>query len=470
MTPDASPSEISARKLWLWYAAAAAAFIPAIGFHYVGEEAIFPKASLEMWFRGDWVQQILVGLNHQHNPLFNWIIIAVCRVIGWEWMLEVARAVAIGATVSSGLVLAWLALRVFDDRRFAAWAAVVYLMLADVTLYRGWLAYVDPLFGFLVFSAVACLWVACRERRTALLALAVAFLTLGFLAKAFTSYVFYGLSAFILLLDRDYRRVLLGPSSAALHAAGILAVAVWIGVVPANEGQGPRMFKEIVDKFDLAGMLDYLVKLVAYPLETALKAAPAALLALYYARKRPWQGDPARPAFMTAAAITALNYLPYWLAPQSHTRYLVPLFPFAALVFARVIWSAGPGARVVTLRWFAALLAVKLALVLAIFPYYQRTYRGENFALVAQAILERTRGHALYTTNVSATGLSVAANLDILRLPAPPVAWPPPEWESGFVISYTPDPGLGRVVEQYRLGGKDLYLVCRGAACGSVTK
>ena len=469
MTPEASPADISARKLWLWYAAAAAAFIPAIGFHYVGEEAIFPKASLEMWFRGEWVQQILVGLNHLHNPLFNWIIIAVCQIVGWEWMLEVARAVAIAATVSTGLVLAWLALRVFEDRRFAAWTAVVYLMLADVTLYRGWLAYVDPLFGFLVFSAVACLWVACRERRAALLALAVASLVLGFLAKAFTAFVFYGVAAFVLLLGKEGRRFLLGPASLMIHAAGVAAIAVWLGVVPANQGQGPRMFREIVDKFSFAGLLDYLVKLVAYPLETTLKAAPAALLALYYARQRPWEGDPARHALMTAAAITALNYLPYWLAPQSHTRYLVPLYPLAALVFARVIWSAGLGARVVTVRWFAALLAVKLALVLALFPYYQKTYRGENFALTAQAILERTRGHALYTTNVSASGLSVAANLDILRLPAPPIAWPPPKWDSGFVISYTPDPGLGRLVEQYRLGGSELYLLCRGAACGPVT-
>jgi 4-amino-4-deoxy-L-arabinose transferase-like glycosyltransferase len=466
MAADTPPTEISVRKLWLWYAAAAAAFIPAIGFHYVGEEAIFPKASLEMWFRGDWVQQFLVGLNHQHNPLFNWIIIFVCGIIGWEWMLEVARAVAIGATVSSGLVLAWLALRVFEDRRFAAWTAVVYLMLADVTLYRGWLAYVDPLFGLLVFSAIACLWVACRERRTALLALAVALLTLGFLAKAFTAYAFYGLSAFVLLLNRGCRQVLLGPSSLALHAAGIVAVAIWMGVLPANEGQGPRMFKEIVDKLGFTGLLDYMVKLVAYPLETMLKAAPAAVLALYYARKRPWRGNPMRPAFMTAVALTAINYLPYWLAPQSHTRYLLPLFPLAALVFAYVIWSAGPQARVVTIRWFAVLLAVKLALVLAIYPYYQKTYRGENFALTAQAILERTRGHALFTTNVSASGLSVAANLDVLRLPAPPLVWPPAQWETGFVISYTPDPGLGKVVEQYRLGGNELYLLCRGAACG----
>jgi hypothetical protein len=341
------------------------------------------------------------------------------------------------------------------------------MMLADVALYRGWLAYVDPLFGLFVFSAIACLWVACRERRTALLALAVASLVLGFLAKAFTAFVFYGVAVFVLLLGKDSRRFLLGPAPLAIHAAGVAAIAVWLGVVPANQGQGPRMFREIVDKFGFTGMLDYLAKLVAYPLETALKTAPAALLALYYARKRPWESDPARPALITAAAITALNYLPYWLAPQSHTRYLVPLFPLAALVFARVIWSAGPGARVVTIRWLAALLAVKLALVLAIFPYYQKTYRGENFALAAKAILERTRGHALYTTNVSASGLSVAANLDILRLPAPPVAWPPPGWDTGFVISYTPDPGLGRLVEKYRLGGNDLYLLCRGAACDS---
>ena len=44
MTPEASLAGISARKLWMWYAAAV--FIPAIGFHCVGEEAIFPKASL----------------------------------------------------------------------------------------------------------------------------------------------------------------------------------------------------------------------------------------------------------------------------------------------------------------------------------------------------------------------------------------------------------------------------------------
>jgi 4-amino-4-deoxy-L-arabinose transferase-like glycosyltransferase len=465
MSPEA-PSAPSARRLWWWYAAGAAAFIPAIGFYFVGEEAIHPKAALEMWYRGEWLQQHLIGLNMQHNPLLSWIVIAACAVVGWEWMLEVARVVTIAATLATGLVLAWLALRVFGDPRFAAWTAVIYLLLEDVALYRGWLAYVDPLFGFFVFSSIACLWVACRERRTALLALAVTSLVLGFLVKAFTAFVFYGVAAFVLALDKESRRFLLGPASLAIHAAGAGAVVLWVGVLPATEGQGPRMLREILDKLGFTGLRNYLAKLVAYPVETALKTSPAALLALYYSRRRPWRGDPARAALATAAAIAVLNFLPYWLAPQSHSRYLVPIYPLAALVFARVIWTVGPEAQRVTLRWFVALLAVKLVLALAIFPYYQKVYRGENFVAVAKDILERTKGYPLHTTNDTANGLSVAAHLDILRLPAPPIAWPPQHWDAGFVIAEERDPGLGREFARYRIGGKDLFLLCRGAACG----
>ena len=452
-------------KLWVLYAVAAATFIPAIGFHYVGEEAIFPLVSLEMWLRGEWIQQILFGENLQHNPLFNWIIIAVCGLAGWEHVLAVARTVTIAATVCSGLVLAWLAHRVFGDRALAALAAVVYMMAADVVLYRGWLAYVDPLFGFFVFSSMACLWVASRERRLAVLALAIAALTIAFLAKAFTAYVFYGATAFVLLLERDSRRFLLSPASLAIHAAGAAAVAIWLGMLPANEGQGLRMFREIVEKLSLAGMLDYLVKLIAYPAQAFVKLAPAALLAAYYAWQRRRSADPASPAFRTAVAIAGLNFLPYWLAPQSHSRYLVPLYPLAALIFAHIIWRARPASLAVTLRWFYGLLALKLAFVFLLFPYYQKTYRGENYALAARSIAERTAGQPLYTTNVSASGLSVKAYLDLQRLPQPPITFPPAQWNSGFVITYQPDPALGQIAEQYRLGGDDLYLICRGASC-----
>jgi 4-amino-4-deoxy-L-arabinose transferase-like glycosyltransferase len=453
------------RKLWTLYAVAAVAFLPALRFHYVGEEAIFPLISLEMWHRGEWIRQFLFGQNLQHNPLFNWIIIVVCQVTGWEHMLAVARAVSIAATVSAGLVLAWLARRVTGDREFAVFAAVVYLMLADAVLYRGWLAYVDPLFAFFVFSSIACLWVACHERRLPLLALAVAALTAGFLAKALTAYVFYGVAVLVLAWGRDARRFLLSPGSIAIHAAGAAALLTWYGVLLSGEGQGTRMFREIVDKLFAVSLLGYLWKLVGYLLETFVKLMPAALLAAYYGWRRREAPDHAPQAIRIAAAIAIFNYLPYWLAPQSHTRYLMPLYPLAGLVFALLIWRARPASVTMTLRWFYGLLAVKLLFVLVLFPYYQKVYRGENYAEAARVILERTAGHPLYNSNDSASGLSVAAYIDIRRLPAPPLKRPPAQWDDGFVISYVPDEKMGRVVASYRLGGNELFLLCRGPAC-----
>jgi 4-amino-4-deoxy-L-arabinose transferase-like glycosyltransferase len=367
-------------------------------------------------------------------------------------------------------VLAWLARRVTGDHAFAAFAAVVYLMLEDVALYRGWLAYVDPLFGFFVFSSIACLWIACHERRLPLLALAVAALTAGFLAKALTAYVFYGIAVLVLAWGREARRFLLSPASLAIHAAGAAALAAWYGVLLGGDGQGGRMFGEVVDKLLPDSVPGYLWKLVAYPVETFVKLAPAGLLAAYYCWRRRDAADEAPPAFQVAAAIAFFNYLPYWLAPQSHSRYLVPLYPLAGLVCAHLIWRARPACIAVTLRWFYGLLAVKLALAVVLFPYYQRVYRGENYAQAARAIHERTAGQPLYSYNFSAGGLNVKAYLDLMRLGQPPLEFPPAQWDHGFVIAYTPDEKLGRVSAEYHLGGRDLYLLCRGSACGKATQ
>jgi 4-amino-4-deoxy-L-arabinose transferase-like glycosyltransferase len=456
-----------ATRLWWFYAAAAATFLPAIGFYYVGEEAIFPIASLEMWYHGEWVRQLLYGASLQHNPLLNWLIIPLASLAGWEHALVVTRAITIGATVATGLTLAWLCHALYRDAAFAAFAALAYLTLADVLLYRGWLAYADPLFAFFVFAAVACLWVACLRESTLLLAAAVAALTCAFMTKALTAYVFYGVAAAVLAASEPrHRRYLLSPASLLLHAAAVALPLAWLYFVPGNVGQGGRMLGEVLAKLAPESVAEYAAKLVLYPLDAAARLAPALFVAAYYG----WRRRARTPALSDVHARIALwiglvNFAPYWLAPHSAIRYLMPLYPLAALVLARALWSAGPHAARVAQRWLVAALAVKLAVVLAVFPWYQKHYRGENYAAAARQIAERTAGHPLYANNVSASGLSITAHLDVLRLPAAPLTFPPAQWDSGFVINYTPDPALGEVAERYRLGGNDLYLLCRGAAC-----
>lgn len=460
-SPSSDPN--AARRWWWLYAIAAASFLPALGFYYVGEEAIFPKSALEMWWHGEPLRRLLFGADLQHNPLFTWLIIPLSALAGWEWMLVVTRAITIAATLATGLVVAGLAQALYANRAFSAVAAVTYLTLLDLFLYRGWLAYVDPLFGLLVFSAMAALWLACERRSAAWLLGAVLALTGAFLAKALTAYVFYAGAALVLLL-RGHARFLLGPASLALHALALAIPLLWFRVVMTSSGQGTRMFSEIVAKLMPERFGDYLLKLVAYPLETLLCLAPAGLLALWLiARRR--VGARGDRHLLTAALIFTIGFLPYWLAPHSHVRYLLPLYPLAGLVIARVIWLAGEGALATTRRWLIGLIAVKLAVVLVAFPLYQQHYRGANYAEAAQAITARTAGFPLYTLNVSASGLSVTAYIDVARLPQQPLAFPPADWKEGFVLAYEPDEKTGTVAEQYRLGGNTLYLLCRGAAC-----
>jgi len=460
------------RRLWWLYAAAAASFLPAITFYYVGEEAILPIVSLEMWQRGEWVRQILYGVNLQHNPLTNWLLIPVASAVGWAHMLGAMRLITIAATVGTGLVLAWLCHALYRDRGFAAFAALVYLTLADAFFYRGWLAYADPLFALFVFSSIACLWVACRRASLALLALAGAALFAAFMTKALTAYVFYAGAALVLFLaDRDSRRFLLGPGSVAIHLAGAAAPLAWFFLLPENTGQGSRMFAEIVAKLGPEGIGRYLLRLVAYPLEAIVRFAPAAFLALYYVwRRRTPPVAPGDREWRIALAIFLINFLPYWLAPQGSMRYLMPLYPLVGLVTARVLWHAGADAVATTQRWLVGVIALKLVFVLVAYPIYQDRYRGRNYEEAAHDILARTAGFPLYTTDVSASGLSVAAHLDVMRLPAPALTFPPGRWDDGFVLAYRPDDALGRTVRTYRFGGNALHLLCRGQACVATTK
>lgn len=463
-----SPASL-VRRLWLAYAIAAASFLPALFFHYVGEEAIFPISSLEMWHRGDWVRQTIYGSHVQHTPLFNWLIIPVASAVGWEHMLGVARAITIAATCLTGLVVAGLAQALSGDRGLAAFSGLTYLTLADVFFYRGWLAYVDPLFALFTAAAVASLWLACHRRQPGWLWAAAAALMLALLSKALTAFVFYGLAAWVLLAsDRGYRTFLFSPASWLAHAAALALPLGWFYLVPDAGGQGSRLLADVLVKLSPQGLADYLTKLVVYPAETALRLAPAPFIAAVYLWRR--QGTPGgaggREA-RTALWIAAANFLPYWVAPHSAIRYLMPLYPFVALAAAWVIWRAGEGAVKVTLRWLAAALALKLVVVLGVFPYYQSHYRGENHWLAARDIQSRTAGHRLYTRDDSSTGLSVSAHLDVMRLPQAPLTFPPSGWDHAFLISPAPDPGQGSVVRHFRLGRNDLVLLCRGVACAS---
>ncbi|HEU0282247.1 MAG TPA: glycosyltransferase family 39 protein [Gallionella sp.] len=446
--------------------AAVLSFLPMLNLYYVGEEAIFPITSMEMWQHGAWLKQYLYGGDVQHNPLFNWLIIVFANLFGWPHVLEVARGLTICATLATAAVLSWLAWRLFRERSFAVFAALIYLTFNDVLMYHGWLAYVDPLFALFIFTAIAALWVACAEQRRGLLWVAAIALTCALLSKAFTAYVFYGAALVVLARNRTYRGLLFSPMSLLAHAAMLLAPLLWFALIPAGHSQSGRMFGEILAKLAFPGIGAYLAKLLLYPLEIWSGLLPAGVLVIYFAlRRRITQIETQPEHFRSALLIVMLNFLPYWLAPYSGVRYLMPIYPLFALIAARLIWRAGLPAVSTTRRWLAAAIALSFVLGLLAFPYYQQQFRGANYAQAAADIIARTQGQPLYVTDSTAAGLNVTAYINQLRYPQQALQFPPEKLDTGFIIARTPDSTPGEIVREYQLGGDRLYLLCRGTAC-----
>ena len=103
--------------MWIAYAVAALSFVTTLALPYIGEEAIYTIAAMEMKVRGEYFVNTLYGTNHGQPPLLNWLIISLADSFGWQHVLVASRLIAACATTATGLVLAWLVTTLTQDAR-----------------------------------------------------------------------------------------------------------------------------------------------------------------------------------------------------------------------------------------------------------------------------------------------------------------------------------------------------------------
>lgn len=451
------------KLFWL----AALTFIPALFFYYVGEEGSFTSTALEMWHSGNFLMPTLYGANGGRPPLLYWPFIASANLFGWQHMLLANRFVSIGATLLTAIILARLVSRVFGDKQLGMFTGLIFLTSLDLSLYRGWLAYADPVFALFVFAAISALWLAVIEKSTGKLILAVLAISCGFLSKALTAYIFYGITLFALSLEKEYRKFLFSPASVFVHTAMLAIPLLWVYFVPVGHGQGESMLSEIQQKLTVFSLGEHIAKIFSYLMEAVTGFLPGSAIAAYlwwinrtaarFSSDRNW---------VMGASIGLLNFLPYWLSPQSGIRYLLPIYPLAALVIAGVVWRCGEQAIALAKKWTLAAIALKIIVVLVVFPLYQEHYRGKNYLETAKEITALTQGYPLYINDFRATALSVGGYINSLRYPGqPPLVAAPGQMNDGFILNYDANPALGKTVKTFQLGGDALSLLCRGAAC-----
>ena len=165
-----------ARLLWIAYAVAALSFVTTLTLPYVGEEAIYTIAAMEMKVRGEYFVNTLYGTNHGQPPLLNWLIIPLADSFGWQHVLVASRLVAACATTATGPRT-----RLARDDAHPG-RAPRRLRCARVSDERcpplSRMARVHvPLFAFFAFAAMACLWIATVKRSLPLVWIAMTLLS-----------------------------------------------------------------------------------------------------------------------------------------------------------------------------------------------------------------------------------------------------------------------------------------------------
>ena len=359
------------RRAWLLYAAAVTSSIPTLWFFLVGEEGILVNSSLEMAQRGDWLRLWFYGSDAMHGVFANWLIILICKVIGWAHAPAAVRVVMIASTALCGLILAYLVQRLYRNATLSAVAAVIAVTFADILLYRGWLGYRDPLLGMLVFGAIAALWLAVHTRQVGWLIGTAVMASLAFLTKGIIAYAFVGAAALVFLLQRDGRVFLLQPLAVLIAVATLCVPFVWSQWMVGDQSHSVRLASEIGTKLMPQGIASYLWKWTAYPVETLLRLAPVSLLVLWWAwQRRRAEGWSTDPPVRTALIIAGISFVPFWLAPQSHFRYLLPVTPLIALVLAVAVWRMGDVKVNAVMRWLWAVVVLKLVFVGVLFFVY----------------------------------------------------------------------------------------------------
>jgi 4-amino-4-deoxy-L-arabinose transferase-like glycosyltransferase len=457
--------------MWVIFWVGAGSFVPLLFLQYVGEEAVYTIIAQEMRANQEYFVTTLYGNNYGRPGLYSLIILLLSSVLGEEHLLIAARLVAACSTLLTGLTLAWLIRKLFNDRLFAAFATAVFLS-GDVLLRRGWVAYSDPMFSFFTFGAMACLWVATAERRTTLLFLAALALIGSFLTKAPTGYVFYAVLAIVLIWRHPNRDFLFAPWSVSIHLAAVAFPIVWNYAIAANT-VFPTVLEQVMAAFranDVVSFTYVFRRLGSYPLRIVWHLFPISAIVLYCLFSRRVSFAALRQnSIAIAVLVVAINLLPYWLASEGRTRYIMPLYPLFALVMTYVVLNSGR--VIIDFAVKALILTVGVAYVSSSvgLPLYEHYKRG-SYDNAAQAIATRAGEFPIFATDDTAIGLSIVADLNRRRAPKAPITTPPAQFASGFILAKAPNAIIGPVDTTLDMGRnangrRTRYLLCRGDAC-----
>ncbi len=351
------------------------------GIHYVplrGEEANRILTAYEMVYFSDYFNLTHLGEPYYLKPpLFMWVVAIFSSIFGWSQ--ESARLVSILSVFLSALIVYLLYKRLFNSGKGGLLAALLLLSFGDLALFYGFLAEIDAFLMFLFLLSVYLVYLLLDKGKVLLSFLAGGvFTALLFLTKGIPAFYHLPVSFLILLYHFGRLKELMSfrPLVGVLGAA--LPLGVWVLNLKNPQTYLTALWEQTFMRTPVARSGGLLLHLLTYPLLNLKQLLPHSVLAVF----RIFKGKlPASREVLLLFLLVLINYLPYLVSPGARGRYILPLFPFLALLLGRLfesfplLFEEGKPAKTIYGIAFL-LLAASVGLFIWNYPFF------ENYGIV----------------------------------------------------------------------------------------
>jgi len=447
---------ISPKKLAL--CAAFVMLLPLPVMQYVAEESYYTLGAYEIFVSGDWWHQSIFGGYWPKTPLYNWLIITVAQLIGWDHLHIAARIVSVSATWGSAAVVFHMTRRFYPDHVGLPWrAALIYLTMGEISFWYGWLGYADATFGFFIFAAIACLWVAIEDTRLSWLLLSLVCISLAFFTKNFSCYLMYVSAGLVLIYRYKRWKLLLNPLYILPTLVAFCFPWAYQNLILSGVSNTGVAIGDALRNFIGYDILVYLKHWFTYPLLFLSRAFPVTLLLLwfYFRDKQRYTLDSVQYSLFL---ILLLCLFPYWLSATGTPRYLVPFYGLLALLLTGLTLQLDKAKMAVVFKAMLIIIVLKIPFSFAVLPYIKDWRPERDIVAVVDDIMRITHGKTLRTLDDVSTGLSIGAYIDVRTPHDQFIRWYDGKEKQVYILSEVVDPKLGKLLKHWRLQGNHTYL------------
>ena len=310
---------------------------------FTGDEAIRAWVAMEMDFSGNYIATTMHGAPYINKPpLFNWMILAVTKLMGGFDELP-SRLVTVFFLGVFGYTV-FRTVRSFFSVEFAFLTAMMTVTSGRFLFYDSMLGLIDTTFSWVMYLLFMSIYFfGKREQWLRLFLVSYALMAVGFLLKAFPAIVFQGLSLLAGLYFFGKLKLLFSWKHFAGVFLGGSILALWLGIYDQYrplEILIPNLMEESVKRTAVEhSWSSTFYHIAKFPFDSLYHFLPYSLLVVFLFDKKIRQRIRSHEFVWFNFLILAVNLPVYWTSSQVMPRYLlmfIPLFNVIGMYLLQV--------------------------------------------------------------------------------------------------------------------------------------